>query len=455
MLHNFLTMIFKIYFQYFYLFISILLFSPLLSQNIKINGISAIVGNEIILESDINELLVNPYKEDKDLKQQKCKILKQLLFNKILIFYAKKDQSINIEKNEINYYTNKYINLYLKKIGSTKELLQIFNCSSMNELYSEFFQKIENQYYIEQKQKSIINHIDIGPNEVKKFFQKYKSNLSVLNDEFCLAHIVLYPKISNKSKNKIISKLKLIKKEIENGNSTFSEQAKMYSDDKKSALEGGLYTNIKRGDMPNEFDAIVFNLKENNISDPFYTKFGFHIVKLEKKRGQFIDFRHIFLKAIPNQEEITIAQNQLDSIKKIIENHKISFQEAAFKFSNDNLTYLNGGILLDNNLSKECRIEKSKLSTKEIFYISSLKNGEISDVFEDEINEQKVVRILQLIKFYPEHELNLNQDYTKIKNIAILKKTQNKLKNWIIHQIPNTFIKINKKYQNCNFNINS
>lgn len=445
-------MILKTYLIYFYSLIYIISFSLLFSKNIKINGISAIIGNEIISDADIEEF-IEQSKKTEHLKQNKCEILENMLVNKIIVFYAKKDQSIKIDKNEVKNHLTKYINLYLNKVNSKKELLKIFNLSSMKDLYLELLKQIENQYFFEKKTESIINKINISPNEVKFFFQKNQLNFSILNDAFCLAHIIIYPKLSKKSHNKIISKLKSIKKEIENNNTTFSEQEKIYSENFQNILKSGIYTNIKRGIMPNKFDAIVFNLKEKEISNPFATENGYHIVKLEKRKGQLIDFRQIFLKKEPNDEEIYQAKCQLNSIKKMIENKKISFNEAVLKFSNDNTNKLNGGILY-NNESETCYIEKSKLNTKEIFYISPLKNEELSEVFEDEINGEKVVRILKLIKFYPEHTLNLNEDYTKIKNMAIIEKQKNKLKQWIIKKIPNTFIYLNKKYQNCNFEIN-
>lgn len=439
------------YFRYFYIFIYIILIVPLLSKDIKINEIAAIIDNEIISESELNEL-INSFQETKYLKQKKCQILEQILLDKILVFCVKNDKSIKIDSNEMNYYVNKYINFYFKNIGSKKELLQIFNVKSIKDLYIELLAKIENQYIFEQKKKSIIEQIDVGPLEVKNFFEKNIYNLPIINDEFCLEHIVLYPTLLQNSKNKIISKLLLIKKKIENGNSTFSEQAKIHSEDEISSYNGGSYTNIPPGFMPYTFDSIVFNLKEQDISDPFHTRLGYHIVKLEKKRGKLIDFRHILLKEIPNQEEINIAHNQLNLIKNNIENKKISFKETIQKLTNNNFTYLNDN-KINNTSFKECHIQTSQLNNKEILYLSSLKEGEISEVFEDEINNNKVVRMFKLIKFYPEHKLNLQQDYTTMQHIMILEKTKNKLQNWIIRQIPNIFIKINKKYQNCKFNI--
>lgn len=425
----------------------------LFSQSRKIDGIAAIIGNEVILESEIQKELSDYSYEKKEYKpQKKCEFLEKIFLNKLIIFYAKQDTLIKVNHEEIQNNVNQYIQMYLQKYGNQEELLKNFGLNSIREVYLELKYQFKNQHYINEKIKSIIKEVDIGPNELNEFFKKHKSELPKLNEEISLAHIILYPKVSKKIENKIIQDLKLIKKEVEMGLFSFADKAKRYSQDVKSASQGGFYGNIPLGTMVKQFDSVIFNLKEGEISDPFSTKFGYHIIKLEKRKDQLIDFRHILLEVIPTEKEVEKTKLKLDSIRNLIMLNKISFKEAALKFSDDKYTRLKSGLL--RNKIGEDRFEKLKLRTKEIFHISGLQDGEISNVFEDELENKKVIRLLQLVKVYPEHQLNLKDDYSKIKNIAIIEKQNEILKKWIIDQIPNTFINFQKKYQECNLDTN-
>lgn len=433
-------------------FVFLLLYLNVFSKNTEIDKIIAIIGDEIILESNIQEITQH-IKEEEEIIEKKCQFLENILLNKILLFHAKQDTLIKISQADIKNRMNEYISMYLQQVKSEKALLEVSHMSSMEDLQSELMSEIENHYYSTEKRKSIIQGVDVGPLEVKAFFEEYKSDLPDAKDEVSLAHIILYPEIKEESKNNIIERLKSIKTDVENGVSTFENQAKIYSQDPISASKGGLYAEVKRGSMIKEFDAIAFSLDEKQISDPFRTEFGYHIIKLEKKKGHVIDLRHILLELTPNQEEIEKTKSKLDSIRVLIKEGKISFKEAALKFSNDNNTRFNGGLLHDQ-ITGSNRLERLKLNTKEIVQIAGLSDGGVSDVFEDELKQKKVVRLLQLIESYPEHQLDLEKDYTRIKDIVINKKKNDILQKWTINQIPNTFIYIQKEYQNCDFEIN-
>jgi peptidyl-prolyl cis-trans isomerase SurA len=433
-------------------FLLFCLYLNLFAQKTKVDGIAAVVGNEIILDSDVNEMLKHArsqgYKVD-----NKCEFLENILMNKILLTQAKQDTLIQVSKDEVKAAANQQLEMYIDRAGSEKALLEAFQISTLAELRNEMEIEVENQQYIEQKRASVTKKSDITPYELKTFFEKHKDKLPKVQEEYALAHIVLYPELSENSKQKLIDKLNAMKKDVEEGISTFENKAKIYSEDPGSASNGGLYQNVRRGKMVKEFDAVAFNLEEGQISNPFPTEFGYHIIKLEKRKGQILDLRHILIKASPNQEEIKSAKQKLDSIRTLIKDGKLTFKEVALKFSNDKESRFNSGEIADSN-TRENKIEKDKLSSKEFYQLVGVEKGQLTDVFEDEFKEKKALRLIKLNEIIPEHQLDLTTDYAKLKNIALNQKRNELLEKWIIEQIPNTSIIIQKDYKDCDFQVN-
>src|SRR5690606_3491238 len=213
-----------------------------------------------------------------------------------------------------------------------------------------------------------------------QFYEEFKAELPDIPEEVEVSHIVIAPEIFPENEQKVIDELNNYKKEIEEG-ASFATKAILYSQDPGSASNGGLIQNVKRGQMVPEFDAVVFNLQEGEISEPFKTDFGYHIAFLEKRRGQELDIRHILIQLKPTPEEIAITQQKLDSIILQIEAGEMTFKEAAFRYSIDKYTKFNGGKLMDSN-SGEDKMDRSKLPTKMLLAISGLNDGDISEPFE-------------------------------------------------------------------------
>ncbi len=427
----------------------------LLAQE-RLDGISAVVGDQIILDSDIREMKRYVISQGGDMENT-CSFIDKMLLEKTLTYQAKQDTLIqqNITEESIQQNVDARVSYFLNQVGGKEErLLKEFGLNSMADLQEEMYRVVEDQAYTDAKRQSILADIDVSPEELKAFYNKNKYDLPDVNEEVEISHILLYPKLSDMHKQELIDKLNNIKKDIIEGKSNFADEAKLYSEDPGSAKEGGLYERVPRGKMVKEFDAVAFNLEEGEISDPFETDFGFHIVKLEKRRGQLLDLRHILLKAEPNEDEVKMAKHRLDSIKTLIKDSTYTFREAVYKFSEDKYTRYNSGVISDPNTG-ESKIEKTKLNTNEYFAIAGLKPDTFTDVFEDDYQEgsqvKKAVRFIYLKDIIPAHKLSMDQDYDRIKKYAVEEKKQSVLEKYIESKIPETNIEISKQYKDCTF----
>ena len=412
-----------------------------------VDGISAVVGDEIVLESDILEQQ-NYAIQQGAAQTNKCEFMEQILSNKLLIYKAKKDTLIQDRTAAIRAQAGDKYNQILSQFPSERAMLDSYKFRSSYEMKNVIEKMDIDNYYAQSKYALITDKINITPNEVTDFYNAFKYQLPQVKDEVVLSKIVMFPKLTDAHKQEIIDKLKKIKQDILNGE-TFENKARIYSDDPGSAANGGLYTNIGRGKMVKIFEATALNLQEGEISDPVESEFGFHIIQLVKKSGKLYDARHILLKAEPNAEEIAAAKAEMEQIRKDILEGKITFKDAAYKYSDDKNTKFNAGVIPAEDGSD--RQEKINLPATVAYQIAGLNKGDLTEVFMDELNQKKAVVLMKVNDIIPEHSLDIATDFERIKSFALNKKKNEVLEKWVKENLADTFISLDNRYKDCQF----
>ena len=412
-----------------------------------VDGISAVVGDEIVLESDILEQQ-NYAAQQGAAQTNKCEFMEQILSNKLLIYKAKKDTLIQDRTAAIRAQAGDKYNQILSQFPSERAMLDSYKFRSSYEMKNIIEKMDIDNYYAQSKYALITDKVNITPNEVTDFYNAFKYQLPQVKDEVVLSKIVMFPKLTDAHKQEIIDKLKKIKQDILNGE-TFENKARIYSDDPGSAANGGLYTNIGRGKMVKIFEATALNLQEGEISDPVESEFGFHIIQLVKKSGKLYDARHILLKAEPNAEEIATAKAEMEQIRKDILEGKITFKDAAYKHSDDKNTKFNAGVIPAEDGSD--RQEKINLPATVAYQIAGVNKGDLTEVFMDELNQKKAVVLMKVNDIIPEHSLDIATDFERIKSFALNKKKNEVLEKWVKENLADTFISLDNRYKDCQF----
>ena len=412
-----------------------------------VDGISAVVGDEIVLESDILEQQ-NYAIQQGAAQTNKCEFMEQILSNKLLIYKAKKDTLIQDRTAAIRAQAGDKYNQILSQFPSERAMLDAYKFRSSYEMKNVIEKMDIDNYYAQSKYALITDKVNITPNEVTDFYNAFKYQLPQVKDEVVLSKIVMFPKLTDAHKQEIIDKLKKIKQDILNGES-FENKARIYSDDPGSAANGGLYTNIGRGKMVKIFEATALNLQEGEISDPVESEFGFHIIQLVKKSGKLYDARHILLKAEPNAEEIATAKAEMEQIRKDILEGKTTFKDAAYKHSDDKNTKFNAGVIPAEDGSD--RQEKINLPATVAYQIAGLNKGDLTEVFMDELNQKKAVVLMKVNDIIPEHSLDIATDFERIKSFALNKKKNEVLEKWVKENLADTFISLDNRYKDCQF----
>lgn len=403
----------------------ILLFSLLLplntpGQNI-IDGIAAIVGKEIILISEINQLtqlMVLSYKLNPDKDIEKIKVIKDqamqsLIDQKILLEKAEED-SILVSDREIDYALDQQIESIIQRAGSEEKAEKLVGFS-IKEMRKNYRDEIKNRLLVEKIKSEKFGNIKVSRREVLDFYKVYKDSLPVQKESVNISHILIKLKPGEKEYNKAIKKLKKILEDIKNG-ADFVEMAKRYSDDPGTRDRGGELGFVKRGSLLKEFEEVAFQLKPGEISDIVQTELGFHIIQLLERRGEKIRVRHILISPKISELDEKNVIKKLNKIKIEIDNGA-DFNEMALKYSEDPDVKINRGYL--------GWYEIENIGIKEFIpVIDTLKPGKVSKPFKShlgyhiiKVNKRKNAGILTPDKNWKEIEyFALNKKQIEIYN---------------------------------------
>ncbi|MCW3161270.1 peptidylprolyl isomerase [Chryseobacterium oryctis] len=412
-----------------------------------VDGIAAVIGDEIVLESDVNEQM-NYAKQQGASNMGKCDFLENLLSNKLLVYEAKKDTLIENRSAAIKEQANAKYKQLLSQFPDEKTMLTAYKFRTGYEMKNAIEKIDTDTYYGQAKYQRITEKADVTPNEVTDFYNQYKTQLPEIKDEISLAQIEMTPKLTEAHKQELINRLNKIKQDIQGGE-TFESQARIYSEDEGSTANGGLYKNISKGQMVKSFEATALNLQEGEISEPVESEFGYHLIQLVKKSGKQYDARHILLKATPTEDEIKTAKAKLDSIRGLIIEGKMTFKDAAFKFSDDKRTKFNGGVITGSDGSS--KIERETVPGTISYELAGLNKGDITTAFDDvDERQRKVVKIIKIEDVIPAHQITLETDYDRIKQMALNKKKGEMVDKFVNSKLPTTFISIDGRYDSCN-----
>ena len=441
------------------IFLPLLTLNKLYSQDLrryKLDGVASVVGDYVILDSDIDKTFSEMESQGISTKNvTRCELLGKLMEDKLYAHHAIQD-SLEVSDTEIYSYVDQSIEYFTEQLGSLEKVLEFYNKKDELSFRDELYELNKIQKLSQLMQSKIVDDVEVTPEEVKLFYESIPfSDLPVFGTELEISQIVIEPKVSDDEKNRIIDLLNSFKNDVEEKGLSFASKAILYSQDPGSRANGGKYTlHRKRPRMVKEFRDVAFSLEEGEISSPFKTEFGWHILTVEKIRGQQVDVRHILI--TPNVDDLKLTESKklLDTIRKRIVDNEIEFKEAAFNFSFDKETRNNGGKLI-NPITGDTRFELTKMDPKLYNQVKNLDEGQISlPLLETDRSGLKKYKIIMVSKRFDEHVADFSKDFVKIKDLALKDKQLKSVKKWLKLKIDETFVNVNKSFRDCLFSNN-
>tara|TARA_A200000159_G_scaffold142564_1_gene146127 strand:- start:507 stop:1889 length:1383 start_codon:yes stop_codon:yes gene_type:complete len=427
-----------------------------LAGRIKIDGVSAVIGDYVILDSDVDKTILEMESQGIDIKGiSKCQLLGKLMEDKLYAHHAIQD-SLEISVEEVYATVDQIIDNFTQQLGSIEKVLEFYNKEDEASFRQDIFEINKVQKLSSMMQDQIIENVEVTPEEVRVFFESIPNiDLPTFGTELEISQIVIKPEVSESEQDRIINQLKTFREDVLERGSSFASKAILYSQDPGSRATGGKYTlNRKRPQMVKEFRDEAFSLEEGEISEPFKTDFGWHILMVDKIRGQEVDIRHILLTPKIEPPQLAQAKKKLDTIRKRIIDEEISFKDAALAFSSEKETKFNGGVLI-NPQTGDTRFELTNLDPVLYSQIRNLEDNEISaPLMEEDRSGLKKYKILKVSNRFDEHKADYSTDYVKIKALALKEKQLNAIKEWMQEKIESTYIYLNKANRNCEFTNN-
>ena len=424
---------------------------------VKIDGVAAVVGDYIVLDSDIDKTFQQLKAQGVSTEEiSRCQLFGKLLEDKLYAHHAIQD-SIEVSDAEIRSFVDQQISQFLQQTnGSMERLLEFYNKDDEKSFRDEMFEINKANKLASEMQRKIVEDVEVTPEEVRQFFNKIpKDERPTFGTELKVAQIVILPKSTEAETQKVIDLLNQIRADVVDNGSSFATKAVLYSEDEGSRTNGGKYTlNRKQPRMVKEFRDVAFRLQEGEVSAPFKTDFGYHIIKLDQIRGQEYDVRHIVIKPEVNKETLEDAKEKLEMIRKRIVDGELDFKEAAREFSDEKETKQDGGQLI-NPETQDYSFELTRMDPELYSQIQDLKSGEVSLVLtdQDRINNTKF-KILTVTDRLDEHQADFARDYLKIKALTLQEKQFTAIEKWQNEKIMDTYIKIIGEYRDCEFSSN-
>lgn len=417
----------------------------------KVDGVVSVVGEYVILESDIDKSFIDMQTQGVSTDNiTRCQVLGRLMEDKMYAHQAIQD-SILVSDAEISGIVDRKMEFFVSQVGSMEKLLQYYRKDSEQSLREEMTE-LEKAIQLSQRmQAKVVEEIEITPEEVRQWYNELdQDELPVFGDEVEIAQIVKIPEPTEEAVQETIDKLNSFKQDVLENGSSFAIKQTLYSEDPGKSENGGVYVLTKNAGFVQEFKDAAFSLPEGAISEPFKSDFGWHILQVEKIRGQERVVRHILLRPKISQESIDETKKELADIRQKVIDGEFTFSEAARNFSDEKETRFEGGVLR-NPQTFDTKFELTKMDPTLYSQINPLKGDEISQPLLEETRTGIQFKLLKVISRHEAHKADYAKDYIKIKELALKEKQLNEIGKWMEEKIEDTYISVAPGNRDCDF----
>lgn len=427
------------------------------AQNNVIDEIVWVVGDEIILKSDVEQTRIAALYEGTTFDRDPyCAIPEELAVQKLFLHQAKLD-SIEVTDAEAMGEVDRYLEMYIEQFGSKERVEQQFN-KPFSQIREELKEREKNKLIIYRMRQKIIGDIKVTPSEVRSYFSKIaKDSLPYVPTKVEVQIITMYPKITQEEIDDVKKRLREYTERVNKGEIEFSSLARLYSEDKASAKKGGEIGFEGRGTLDQAYANAAFALKDKNkVSKIVESEFGYHIIQLIEKRGDRINTRHILIRPKVSENELVKTTAKLDSIANDIRNKKFTFEDAAPLLSQDKTTKNNHGLMIyfdEENYMNSSSFPMDRLPQDVSKIVNKMNVGDVSDAFTmiDTKTGKEVCAIVKLKRRIDGHKAIITEDYQLLKSIVLEKKREEKIQKWIVSKQKNTYVRINDVNRKCDF----
>ncbi len=421
------------------------------AQSQLIDKVIVKVGSEYILLSEIEEEFAYAKSKDPSIDEKlKCTIIDNMIANKLIVYHAKVD-SVEISDEEVETQLSYRFDAILQQMNGDEAFFEEYYGASVEQMKERFRDDQRQKILADKMQYKLMSEIEITPKEVEKFFSKVPvDSLPYFKSELEISEIIMVPEVNEVERKRALDKATDLRNKIVSREMKFEDAASKFSQDPGSALRDGDLGFAKRGVYVPEFEAAVFTLAEDEISEPIETQFGFHVIQMIERRGNSVRARHILIKPEITSADLAKTKAKLDSVRNLIATDSLTFADAVKKYSDKEMpSYSNSG-RVKNQSSNNTFFAADDLDPDTYFAVFEIKTGEVSKVMEIQMpTGEKAYRIVQLNSKSKPHKASMQEDFDKLTDFAKNSKKNEFFFAWLQKKRKETYINIDPMFSDC------
>jgi peptidyl-prolyl cis-trans isomerase SurA len=423
------------------------------AQNNVIDEVAWLIGDQPIYKSEIEQTYLEMQQDRQTLSGDPyCVIPEQIAIERLFLHQADLD-TVEVQESMVQQQVDGQMNYLVQQLGSREKLEQYFRKAypDIREYYSE---NMRNRYRVNQVKQSLVKNLKITPGDVRRYYNNLpQDSIPYVPLQVEAKIITLNPIIPRQEIDNVKARLRDYADRVTRGEAEFSTLAILYSEAPES-VRGGEIGFMGRGQLVPEYAAVAFNLNDpKKVSKIVETEYGYHIIQLIEKRGDRINTRHILLRPKVDEKDLTDALTRLDSVRSdIVNNKRISFEEAARYISQDKDTRMSEGVMVNSNTGTT-RFEMSQLPQEVAKVVATMEPGEVSKPFimRDPKRDREIVAIVKLTNRLDAHKANLSDDFQTIKGMYEESRQEEIINEWLEKKIHDTYIQIEEGWRGCDF----
>lgn len=418
-----------------------------------IEEVAWMIGDEPIYKSEIERAYQDMQSDRTPISGDPyCIIPERIAIERLFLHQADLD-TIEVQESMVQMQVDAQMNFLITNLGSREKVEQYFR-KPFTDIREYYATNMRNRARVQQVRSNLTKDIKVTPSDVRRYFAELPADsIPFIPLQVEVQLLTLNPVIPRQEIDDVKARLRDYADRVTRGESDFSTLAILYSED-GSSVRGGELGFMGRGQLVPEFAAVAFNLNDpKKVSKIVETEYGFHIIQLIEKRGDRINTRHILLKPKVAEKDLTEAITRLDSIRAdIVDNKKISFEDAVRYISQDKDTRMSNGVMVNPNTGNT-RFEMSELPQEIAKAVAGMQPGEISKPFimRDPKRDREIVAIVRLSKRLDAHTANLADDYQTIKDLYENARRQEIVDKWLQKKIRETYVRIEDGWRGCDF----
>lgn len=396
----------------------------------QLDGIVAVVGDNVVLRSDVEALALQFARGGTVTDEMRRAALNELINQNTLVAHAKRDTTITVSPDEVSEVLDQRTDALVQQLGGEDEVVALYG-RSLAQIREDFRDTVRDQLLAQALQRRKYFEVRVTPQEVRQWFEAIPADsIPDVPALVRLAHIVRFPEINPEARSDAQQKIAAIRDSIVAG-TPIEELARRHSEDPGSAQRGGRYERVNVRDLVPEFGAVAATTAPGELSQVFETQFGFHVLRLNSRTGDVVDFNHVLVRVDASSTDPASALETLETLRDSVVTKGASFARLAKEYSEDPTTAARGGnVIVPQTGDRDLRLDALDASWRRT--IDTLEVGEISHPTRATLLDgQQAYHVVMLQRRQEPHKLSLETDYTLIQDFALQDKRQRELEAWI------------------------